>query len=475
MNEFNSQSKIYQHYIFLPNCTELSYTIISYHSINEDKAGNEDCIRNLFTKKTNTNFYVEFENIPEEYGDLTLDNRKIDSNTSKILINDSYPYILDFLSTNAKSVNNHETLYTISIDETYSAQCKIDLTILPCYRSCEKCSIDDSNSDDENHNCIENNCKEGYYADPTKSTNCFTIYEKKDEWYFDYIESKFGICNNTCATCDGPSGNDCLSCHSATIDPNHAYLYNNECIGSCPDGTYQQSIFSEYYKCNPCFVNCKTCSKAKNNNNMFCDSCKENYIHYLKNCFQEYDPHTKSFYLPDNNGISSCYQSINYYIKENTYECISSITEGYFLSNSETGLISPCHQDCKTCSSNYTETNTNCDICLNQEFNYLEGNCVDECPDGYYSYENSYASNKKTCKNCHNKCQKCIQGANYSGSLISNMNCITCKKEPDPNDSNHLIDKYIQNDGNCFPIITYTNEKIIFNISEMDTVAMIKT
>jgi hypothetical protein len=179
MNEFNSQSKIYQHYIFLPNCTELSYTIISHHSINEDRAGNEDCIRNIFTKKTNTNYYIEFENIPEEYGDLTLDNRKIDSNTSKILINDSYPYILDFLSTNAKSVNNHETLYTISIDETYSAQCKIDLTILPCYRSCEKCSIDDSNSDDENHNCIENNCKEGYYADPTESTNCFTIYEKK--------------------------------------------------------------------------------------------------------------------------------------------------------------------------------------------------------------------------------------------------------------------------------------------------------
>jgi hypothetical protein len=88
--------------------------------------------------------------------------------------------------------------------------------------------------------CNENNCKEGYYADPTKSTNCFTIYEKKDEWYFDYIESKFGICNNTCATCDGPSGNDCLSCHSSTIDPNHAYLYNNECVGSCPDGTYQQ-------------------------------------------------------------------------------------------------------------------------------------------------------------------------------------------------------------------------------------------
>ena len=31
----------------------------------------------------------------------------------------------------------YQEIYTISITETFSAQCKIKLTILPCYRSCD--------------------------------------------------------------------------------------------------------------------------------------------------------------------------------------------------------------------------------------------------------------------------------------------------------------------------------------------------
>ena len=472
VNEFNSQTKLYDHYIYPPHCTEMSYTIIANHNLNEDKIGNEDSIKNFFTRKTNTNYYIKFENLPQEYGYLTIDDQVMD--TSKILINDSYPYILDILSTNTRSVNHHQILYTISIDETYSAQCTINLTILPCYISCEKCSTDASNSNDEEHNCFENYCKEGYYVDPTKSTNCFMISEKKDNWYFDYDEYKFGLCYNKCATCDGPSSNNCLSCHSASIDPNYAYLYNKECISSCPEGTYPESI-DGYYKCNPCYVNCKTCSSYKFNNNMNCDTCEDNYIHYLKNCYREADPLLKTFYLPESTETSSCYQSTSYYIKENTYECISSIPEGYFVSNTETGLISPCHEDCKTCSIKYTEGNTNCDICLNQDYNYLDGNCVETCPEGYYTYENNSANNKKTCKKCYNYCQKCNQGATYENSLVTNMNCIQCKKEPDSTNPSHLIDKYIQNEGNCFPIITYTNEKILFNVSEINTAEMIKS
>ena len=47
------------------------------------------------------------------------------------------------------------------------------------------------------------------------------------------------------------------------------------------------------------------------------------------------------------------------------------------------------------------------------------------------------------------------------------MKCINCKKDVDPNDPNKFIEKYIQGNGNCFPIITYTEEKIIFDASEI--------
>ena len=468
MNSLNSEEKTYGYYIYIPECIDKNYTIIVFHSINEDKEGNEETINNYFTRKTNTKYYIEFTNIPEEYGNFTLNNELM--NTNKILINENYSNIIDFISTNGKSINNFEILYTISIYETYSTQCKINLTILPCYVSCSRCSKDDSLSNLEEHNCIEDNCKEGYYTDPTKSTNCFMIEEKKSNWYFDNNEMKFGVCDESCVTCDGGTNKDCLSCYSPDERTEHSCLYNKECIDSCPEGTYKTLSSSGYYECIPCYINCKSCTDGGNSINMKCDSCEEKDIYYNNNCYKEYNSTIKSFYLPESSDISSCHELINYYIEENTYECVSSIPDyGYFISNSITGLFSPCHSDCKTCSKNYTEENSNCEICNNLDYNYFDGNCVEFCPDEYYSYENISSNNNKACKKCYERCLTCNDGEIYNLEHLSNMNCLTCKKEVDPNDSNNLIEKYIQVDENCFPIITYTNEKIIFNISEISS------
>ena len=469
MNKLSSQEKIYEYFIYIPECINKAYSIIAFHSINEDKNGNEETINEFFIRRTNTNYYIEFENIPEEYGNFTLNEELIDFNTSRLLINASKSNILDFISTNHQGVNDFEILYTISIDETYSTQCKINLTILPCYKSCDRCTKDNSSSNSEEHNCEENKCKAGYYKDPTKDTNCFMISEKKTNWYFDYNEMEFQICNNSCLTCAGPSNKECLSCYTPEENSEHAYLYNDECLSNCPDGTYKSLQPEGYYKCLPCYVNCKTCTKTGTSINMNCDSCEAKDIFYSKNCYKEYDSNTKSFYKPESSELSSCRELINFYIKENTYECVSSIpSTGYFLSNTVTGIFSPCHEDCKTCSKNYTEDNTNCDICFNQELNYLDGNCIETCPDGYYSYENSNANNKKICKKCYNVCLKCNEGPIYNNlNKLINMNCLICKKDIDPNDSTKLIEKFIQGDGNCFPIITYTTEKIIFNVSEI--------
>jgi len=99
-----------------------------------------------------------------------------------------------------KVFNIFELLYTISIQESYSNQCKIELTILPCYDSCYRCQKK-SSTNSESHNCFENNCKEDYYVVPTKNTNCFKREEKKDNWYFDIEENKFGLWDETCAEC----------------------------------------------------------------------------------------------------------------------------------------------------------------------------------------------------------------------------------------------------------------------------------
>ena len=43
--------------------------------------------------------------------------------------------IFSFVSKNGKIVDNFEIIHKVSIEETYSAECKINLTIKPCYKS----------------------------------------------------------------------------------------------------------------------------------------------------------------------------------------------------------------------------------------------------------------------------------------------------------------------------------------------------
>ena len=115
----------------------------------------------------------------------------------------------------------------------------------------------------------------------------------------------------------------------------------------------------------------------------------------------EDDYYVNVFDYNNDDNEDKIYKNDGYYIEENTYNCVGSIPQyGYYLSNSVTGLFSPCHTDCKTCSIKYTETNTNCNICNNQDYNFFNGNCIENCPDGYYSYEDNSANNKKTCTKC---------------------------------------------------------------------------
>ena len=466
----NSGEKLYEYYIYLPTCENLNFTIIVFHSINENKNGNEIDLNNLFLRKTNTKYYIEFEVVPDNYGDLLVNNESIIlGNNSKILLEEGKSYILDYISTNDNIINNFQIPYKISIEETYSASCSINLTILPCYDSCSRCSKDKDSSSQENHNCIEDKCKTGYYPSPTTLTNCFKEEEKESNWYLDYSTMRFGLCDQNCSTCYGPSSDNCLTCYPYSTKPELSYLINNKCVNKCPEGKYQEIQNEGYYKCKNCYQNCKTCNELGNSNVMKCSSCNENNIRYNSNCYIEYDPKQKTFYKPGSNTeITSCYELLAYYIEENTYECISSMpNKGYFLANSNTGLFAKCHSECDTCSKNYTESSSNCDTCVNSEYYLLEGNCVVNCPEGYYSSVNNGIN---ICKKCYTNCMACNTGPEYDNDYkLINMNCLTCKKEIDQNNPNNLIENKIKIESNCFPIITYTEEKITFDTSIMST------
>ena len=219
LNTNSDQNKVYEYFIYLPSCKDLNYTTIVYHSVNEEKEENEkDNLIDLFERKTNTEYYIEFDNLPDDYGDLTVNDEKIiTGNNTKILLEQGNSYILDFNSTNDNSVTNYQIPYKILIKETYSASCSINLTILPCYDSCSRCSKDKSSSTSENHNCLEDKCKTGYYPSPLLLTNCFTEEEKEINWYLNYSIKRFALCDEKCNSCYGPDSDNCLTCFNPEV------------------------------------------------------------------------------------------------------------------------------------------------------------------------------------------------------------------------------------------------------------------
>ena len=450
--------KLYEYSIILPSCVDKTFSIIPLGSFSE-------YLSTLIKKEINSSYYIRFIGYPYNYGNLKLESTLIDINDTRIILVSDYNKF-GFISLNDETAKNLEINYLIIIKETFSSSCTVNLNILECYESCHTCTKSGEESTSENHNCNPNSCKEFYYSDPDKNTNCWNSYEGKPNWYIDYENGRFKYCHELCAKCNGPTDSNCLECKS---DSENKYLANNQCLTSCPDGFYPKKAANNFYNCLPCIETCETCTGEGTIYNMKCSSCKENSIRYQNNCFKEANSNDKSFYLPGTTTLSSCFQQYDFFIIANTYECITNRpSEGYFLENRVTGLYSRCHPDCKSCEEKYTETNTKCILCLNEDLNLHEGNCIENCPIGFFSLEKSETNNQKRCASCYFKCYSCEKGQEYTPNYkISKMNCLQCQKVTDPNDANNKIDRYIFLDKNCFPFVTYSQEKITFDISDI--------
>ena len=435
---YSNNEGVYEYLIYQIDCNNVSLTLKSYETL---KINFDD----LFQRKTNTKYYFFVKN--ELYSNLMqtkVNEERITNIMDKKELNDNDNYLY-FISVTTSS-KTKIIYYYISNLETYSNLCSIKIEYKSCYSSCKGCSISEDGATNEDHYCIE--CKEGFYPFSEKETNC---YEKSGisithpDWYLDENTSMFYKCNSGCKTCYGPSEENCLTC---PLDGNNnvLYLFNGKCINKCPTGTFVVNDNNGNYSCENCYINCLTCSEGGTPSDMKCDSCSNDKISYGNQCYEVVDNTIKNFYNPENiSQITSCFELLNIYIKENTYTCIPDIEEGYYISNSQTGLLSPCDSNCKTCS----QISTHCDSC-NNGF-YLQDNiCVSSCSSQYYLVNNN-------CFKCYDNCLSCLSGKELdeSGKLI-NMKCSEC-----------LNNNMIKVDDNCFKIINYEENKITFNINEI--------
>ena len=437
-NETSSEKGIYEHYIYYPDCNDFNISLNSYES-------KKVLIDELFERKTNTKFYIALSNSYVTYYSIKINNVEI-TDDSPVLLKERNNYM--YFSTRS-GVGSKIFKYNISIAEVFSKVCNVYIVVKSCYTSCRNCSKSKDNSDSENHNCLF--CKNNYFPFTETGTNCYNKEEVNtthQDWYFDETKKFFDLCNSACKTCYGPTEENCSSCPFDEFG-NQLFLFSGKCITDCPIGTFKNLDTNE---CENCYENCKSCSQSGTPSRMNCDSCFNNQIIHGNGCYNVHNDLIKSFFKPESSSeITSCKEYFGLYIKDDTYVCIEDIEEGYFISNSITGLLSRCDSNCKTCS----QSSIHCDSCENGLY-LQEGICVSNCGSQYYLDGTS-------CIKCYDNCLTCSSGKQFdeTGKLIS-MGCSKCIDDESTEKIMIKIEEY------CFPIIDYEETKITFDISEID-------
>ena len=401
INENSEEKYLYEYFILPPSCGNVTDKLNILDTYQKN-------LNDFFARKDYFNYSLQFINLPLPYGLAKINDETILTENYELEIQDDEEKIFYFKPNNSL-VDEVSIIYNIS-QKTYSSICEIKLNILkisPCYHSCEICSVSEDKSSEVNHNCLV--CKENYYPHLEEPNNCYNKEEasKYSRWNFDDINKVLYSCILLCKTCSGPNENNCLSCYK---DNNpFIYLDNGLCTANCSSGYYPKLINESsnyYYKCEKCYINCKTCFAEGNKDIMNCETCEDNQIKNRTNCYNISNNKILTFYEPEDKIENSCFQKFGLYIKEDSKECIPlpEESEGYFISNKKTGLLSKCHDNCLLCENGP----------INDESGYLES-----------------------------------------------MECLKCKNFD--NSEKRIIKLY----NNCFPILKYEEKEIIFDVSEI--------
>lgn len=211
-------------------------------------------------------------------------------------------------------------------------------------------------------------------------------------------------CRVDCLTCSGTASN-CTSCDPASAF--YAYYYSNQCLGSCPNGTYDSSK-----TCIGCPFGCSTCTSAT-----VCQSCNNTYYLYNSGCVTTCPAGTFASINVCSNCTSNCATCAS--LASNCTSCVTSYTlEGNVCKvNCSTGIpvsttnglvCTACTNNCSTCSV----TLSNCTSCLVSSGTSLYNNaCVASCPAGTTSVT-------QQCQSCVSPCLTCD---------ITTSNCLTCR------------------------------------------------
>lgn len=165
-------------------------------------------------------------------------------------------------------------------------------------------------------------------------------------------------CSPTCATCSGPTANECLSCRQSSLAP---FLHGSACVSACPiNGTFAL-INGGKGECTACDPSCAECDGASSTSCTVCAGSK---------------PYFRS--VPFESGA-----------------CSMSCPSGHYAD--ERLVCQKCHFSCAECDG---PLSSNCTACPHGSL-MINGTCASLCANGeYYTAESTCAACDGSCASC---------------------------------------------------------------------------
>ena len=116
MNENSGRYDIYEYTIHPPKCRDISISIFVFQKF---ELNLYDYLEN---KVNNKRYFLILQTLPSDYGYILNNGERMSLNDKKELIDLENNF--QFFSEKDKITNNFDIIYSISIEETYSATCK---------------------------------------------------------------------------------------------------------------------------------------------------------------------------------------------------------------------------------------------------------------------------------------------------------------------------------------------------------------
>ncbi|XP_017962667.1 furin-like protease 2 isoform X1 [Drosophila navojoa] len=277
----------------------------------------------------------------------------------------------------------------------------------PCHDSCETCAGAGPDS------CLT--CAPAHLH----VTDLAVCLQVCPDGYFEDIKNKTCVpCEPNCASCqDRPEF--CTSCD------HHLVMHENKCFSACPLNTYE----TDENKCAYCHPSCATCNEASENN---CITCRPSRYAYQNKCLNNcpegfYADKKRLECLPCHEGCKTCStngicsECLPNWTLNKKDSCIVSGSEScseseYF--NLAEGKCNQCHESCATCNG---PLSTDCLSC-HQNRLLEQSSCVSGCQDGFFMETG-------VCTPCLHTCTQCVSRTNCSncskGLELQNGECRT--------------------------------------------------